>query len=147
MPSELITAFASCHPTRVMALADTYRKLKRPLITPMDALSVQVRKTLSVVETLDYGMDISPNHLEVRDNGCTVPRPLVAAYALSLCVAGRAKRVLFAGFDGYPSEDPRHAEMSEVLESIRETNPDLPLIAVTPTNYSIEQKSIYIPSL
>ncbi|MFC1840465.1 hypothetical protein ACFL1N_12850 [Thermodesulfobacteriota bacterium] len=146
LPVEKVTAFASCHPTRIMALSDTYQNLNRPLIAPIQAFSEKIQKDLQLVKILDYGISLG-SELSVREHGCTVPKPLVASYTLCLSTIIGAERVLLCGFDGYPSGDSRNNEMNNIFKEIQRMKPGLPIIAVTPTNYNIKQKSIYEPEL
>jgi len=146
IPPDKITAFVSCHPTRMLSLLGTYKRLKRPLITPIEVFSEQIKEGLSAVEVYDYGLSLGPDII-VRDKGCTVLQPLVAAYALSICIMSEAERVLLAGFDGYPSGDARNIEIDELFRNVKSLKPELPLIAITPTDYSISQQSIYEPGL
>ena len=146
IPPEKITAFASCHPTRIMTLYDTYKKLKRPLIAPIQAFSEKIQDDLQSIEILDYGISLG-SELSIREYGCTVPKPLVASYTLSLSTIIGAERVLLCGFDGYSSDDPRNNEMNNIFKEIQKLKSELPFIAVTPTNYNISQKSIYEPGL
>jgi 4-hydroxy 2-oxovalerate aldolase len=83
----------------------------------------------------------------VRNKGCTISQPIVAAYALCICISSQAERILLAGFDGFPSGDPRNSEMDEFFRDVQMIKPDLELISVTPTDYSIVQRSIYEPDL
>jgi len=48
-----------------------------------------------------------------------------------------------AGFDGYPSEDPRNEEMNQVVKSYLVSESAIPLVAITPTRYDLERQSIY----
>jgi 4-hydroxy 2-oxovalerate aldolase len=51
--------------------------------------------------------------------------------------------MLLAGFDGYGADDPRSQEMQNLL-SLYQSNPEaVPLVAVTPSRYSLPAQSIY----
>jgi 4-hydroxy 2-oxovalerate aldolase len=68
---------------------------------------------------------------------------MVIAYALAVVSRARASKILLAGFDGYPSGDPRNQEMNEVLETYQVMDHALPLFAITPSKYKIHQNSIF----
>ena len=72
-----------------------------------------------------------------------LPTPAVFAYALAVAVAGRATRVLLAGFDGYVDGDPRRAEDQVVFNALL-AEPSAPsVLAVTPTAFDLPMTSIY----
>ncbi|MBI4184357.1 MAG: aldolase catalytic domain-containing protein [Proteobacteria bacterium] len=145
LPPEAVTAYAACHPTRLLSNAPLYRRLGRPVILPARGAPAGVVEALAGVEVLDYGMAVAEGRFEVGATGCTVPAPLVAAYVLALAAAAGARKVLLAGFDGYGANDPRNQEMAEVIALFRKAAPGLPLAAVTPSAHRLAQSSIYLP--
>jgi len=54
---------------------------------------------------------------------------------------------LLAGIDGYDPSDPRQQDMVDMLEEYEKIPESLSLLAITPTTYPIEQRSIYEPDL
>lgn len=146
-PPELVDAYACCHPTRLLTLAETYRQLGRPVIAPMAATVDGMRDLLSEDSVLDYGMAVEHGTFHIGPHGCTVPEPLVVPYALSVAAAAGAERILLAGFDGYQADDPRHREMNDLLTMFGTASGGVPLMAVTPTTYAVPQGSIYMPDL
>ena len=64
-------------------------------------------------------------------------------YALSIATSGGAKRILLAGFDGYGSTDIRTKILDELLHLYSASMGARPLLAVTPTTYSINSTSIF----
>lgn len=146
VPAGIVDAYAASHPTRILSHADSYRERNRPLIAPMAALPEAIRDQLEGIEVLDYGMQVTAGNFNAAATGCVVPAPLVAAYGLALGRASGAARILLAGFDGYGADDPRQTEMNHVFEAFQgsgDGNP--PLLAVTPSTYTINQGSIYAP--
>jgi 4-hydroxy 2-oxovalerate aldolase len=141
--TDVITFFVACHPTRIRAQALQYQALGKPLILPFDTLTEEERNVLKDNEIYDYGMSVENGALKTNDIGCTVPYPLAIAYALSVICQGGAKKIIFCGFDGYDSSDPRQSQTNEVLRHIEHDFPALPLIAATPSSYGLIQQSIY----
>ncbi len=146
IPAEVVNLYAACHPTRMLSQVDAFRGLDRPVAMPVAAVPERTRERLDGITVHDYGMRVQPDVFEAGPNGCTVPAPLVAAYALAIAGAAGAKRVLLAGFDGYTTDDPRHAEMNGVFELMRDALPDMRVVAVTPTTYTVERSSIHAPA-
>ena len=127
--------------------SDRYQSLCRPLIAPLSAVPDVIRAKLKGVQVLDFGMGVEPNIFSIKSNGCLLPAPLVAAYALALAEASGAAKVLLAGFDGYTPSDSRHQEMSQMLKRYQSRPQSVPLVAVTPTTYEVAKDSIYSPNL
>ena len=65
------------------------------------------------------------------------------AYALSISASGKAKKILLAGFDGYNGLDRRSKIVEEIFQSYFKSKGSIPAIAITPSAYKIEKKSIY----
>ncbi|WP_313465033.1 aldolase catalytic domain-containing protein [Pseudomonas nitroreducens] len=140
---ELIDLRAACHPLRLMADCQEHLRLPQPLITPAGMLPVDVRNSLDGKALLDFGLAIDTQGFGFNSRHCTLPTSLVAAYALAVAASGKAQRVLLAGFDGYPGEDPRNAEVNDMLELYQAHACAPELLAVTPTRYQIPCSSIY----
>ncbi|MDJ0514585.1 MAG: aldolase catalytic domain-containing protein [Methyloceanibacter sp.] len=141
---ELIGLRAACHPLRLMADYAAHTQLPQPLITPASMLPEQIQQAFQTKALLDYGINIEEGVFEFGDRYCTVPRPLVLAYALAVSASGNANRILLAGFDGYGAGDPRNLEVEEVLAAFTRCPGTPPLVAITPTRYKhVSRQSVY----
>lgn len=141
--TDVIHYFVACHPTQIRAQAIQYQLLAKPLILPFDTLTGEERAVLKENKIYDYGMSVESGALIANNNGCTVPYPLAIAYALSVICQGGADKIIFCGFDGYDSSDPRQSQTNEVFRHIEHAFPTIPLIAATPSSYGLIQQSIY----
>jgi 4-hydroxy 2-oxovalerate aldolase len=131
----LIDLRLACHPLRIMADAGEHADQPQPLVTPTAALADDVRAELGGKALRNFGLRVAPGAFEVSDTGCAIPARLVGAYALALAIAGRASHIYLAGFDGFPADDPRAAEMQEVFD-LALAHPDNPgLTLLTPTRF------------
>jgi 4-hydroxy 2-oxovalerate aldolase len=140
-----ITAWAACHPERILMDIGRYAELERSLIAPISALPEAVIARLPPEQRLDYGLEVRPGTFVFSENTCTIPRPLVAAYALALATSAGARRIFLAGFDGFDAGDARQHEMAEVLTLYQSMPEACPLLAVTPSTYPVPQSSVYAP--
>lgn len=141
--SELIDYHIASHPMRLAADYDKYRLLRQPTIAPRSALPEYIRLRLAESGILDYGIGAGKDRFEFHRTHAIVPSPLVFAYALAAAAAGRASRILVAGFDGYPPGDARNDEMESLLRAYRSTDGAVRLISITPTRYSVDVHSVY----
>jgi 4-hydroxy 2-oxovalerate aldolase len=140
---KLIDLRVACHPVRLLADCDAHMQLSQPLITPYSMLPEEVKSELEGKQILDFGLNVQPAKFEFHETYCTTPTSLVMAYAFAVVTSGKSRRVLMAGFDGYPSEDPRNEEMNQVVKSYLVSESAIPLVAITPTRYDLERQSIY----
>ncbi|MBI5162518.1 MAG: aldolase catalytic domain-containing protein [Magnetospirillum sp.] len=145
LPAGRISVYAACHAFRFAMEADHYLELDAPLVAPSAALPTEVTNRLDDSAVLDYGMTVGGDRFAFDDTGCTIPRRLAAAYALALANAAGARNILLAGFDGYGASNPLQDEMEYVFACYRATAGTVPVTAVTPTTYSIEQSSLFTP--
>jgi len=140
---ELIDLRAACHPVRLMADVETHLTQPQPLVTPASVLPEDIRSALDGKDLLDFGLGVEPGRFAFGDTSCVAPTSLVLAYALALAASGKAKRILMAGFDGYPAGDPRNEEMNELLSMFEAAQPELRPVSILPTSYKITRTSVY----
>lgn len=141
--AELIDVRVACHPVRLLADCEAHTQLPQPLITPYSMLPDDLKESLASKQTLDFGLKVVTEGFEFGKYYCSVPNSLVLAYALAVVTSGKADRILMSGFDGYGADDPRSHEMQTLLTSYKACPEAVPLIAVTPTRYSLTAQSIY----
>jgi 4-hydroxy 2-oxovalerate aldolase len=146
---KFITAHVACHHTKLMLDYDNYKALNRPVILPLSNLPTNVRGALQDVNVLDYGLTIDDEsaNIRVEQDHCQLNTNLVGGYAIAIAIASGAKRVLLAGFDGFASSDSRQAQMQLLLDQFKSSFPHVPIIAITPTLYSIRTGSPYAPDI
>jgi 4-hydroxy 2-oxovalerate aldolase len=145
IPEELIAAYIVCHPARILMDYESYVGLKRPLIIPFAYVPAFIQQEISNVDCRDYGMRTEEHSFEIRDNGCTIPSSLTAAYGLALSSAANANRIFLAGFDGFDLHDYRQYEMVDVFEHYMTTAKSRSICSITPTTFPISQSSVYAP--
>lgn len=143
LPCDRIDTYAVCHHTRLLTELDRYTSFNRPILMPFGILPESIKKKISSLQVLDYGVHVEPKKFEIRSTNCTIPGLLVAPYAFAAASMGGAKRILLAGFDGYGPGDPRQEEMVEVINCYRNLTQSVPLVAITPSTYGVEQSSVY----
>ena len=140
---ELIDLRVASHPIRLLSTAAEHLRLPQPLVVPASALPKAVRTSLEGKEIRDYGLGVAQGEFRFAEKYCVLPSPMTVAYALALSASGRAARIELAGFDGYPTGDPRNTEVDEFLIEYREAPQTPELMAVTPTRYSVSARSVY----
>lgn len=141
---SLIDLRAACHPVRMLADAETHVDLPQPLIAPASMLPARLQEELSTKTLLDFGLGVSGSHFDIHERYCIAPNSLVLGYSLAVATSGRAKRILMAGFDGYPAGDTRNDEIEAMLQALEEAGAAAPRISVTPTRYkNLISQSIY----
>lgn len=141
--AELIDYRVASHPLRLLADCAAHVNMPQPLITPFSMLSEDVRSALSDKKVLDFGLNIKKGYFDFSPGLCTIPSPLVMAYAFAALTSGAALKIYLAGFDGYPGEDSRNHEMNEIVKLYLAHASALPLIAITPTRYDVKTLSVY----
>ena len=92
-----------------------YKKIYKKLILPKDRINKILGKKLPNI-VKNYGMLIKKNKLKVYEKYCELPNSLALGYALSICIAGNAKQIYLAGFDGYKKNSPLNNEINSYLK-------------------------------
>lgn len=140
---ELIDLRVACHPIRLLADCDTHVQLPQPLITPASMLPKDVLDSLGDKELLDFGLKVQCDTFEILEAHCVIPTSLVMMYALTVLSSGQAKRILLAGFDGYPAGDSRNDETMQLFEQYQDSPKAIPLLSITQTKYRLPTASVY----
>jgi len=140
---KLINVRATCSAFRLLTDRKKFKQIKKPIVLPLKRLSKDVKNYLSQNKLYDFGLEVIPKKFKFGNTFAVVPNSLVVSYALAIASSGKAARILLAGFDGYPSEDPRRVEMDEVFELFQYFNPKSKIKSITPTRYRISSTSIY----
>lgn len=143
IPDKFVDAFATCNTSRVVTAWDRISKLTRPVIMPKAALEKNVINPDSKHDIIDYGINVTPGGFCALDAGAEIPASLVAPYAMAFSVAGGAKTIYLAGFDGFQLDDPRQSEMVRLIELFKGVYPDTKLVSLTPTSYPVSMSSVY----
>ena len=145
LPNNIADATVVSHGSRALFEAGFYSELGHPLIMPLSRLKPQLGIEIEGTNVLDYGLTLKKGSFDIGPTGCILQWPLAIAYALSVVCQASANKIMMVGFDGYESNDPRQEEMNEILASYNKLPNHLPLKSLTPTNYPIQQGSIFEP--
>lgn len=145
LPTKVIDAHIACHPLRIISDARRYLTLGKPLIAPQELLPSGELATLLREDLLfNLGLTVSPAAKIAAEQGLIhLPKAQVLAYSLLACLSGGADEVMLAGFDGYGADDPRRAEEQKLLDEILGLDFQATVKAITPTQYSLQQSSVY----
>ncbi len=142
--SDLIDLRLACHPIRLLADCEDHQELPQPLITPASMLPDDIANALRGKQIYDYGLGVKADTFETFPTYCLLPNSLVVAYALAVSAAGQSERILLAGFDGYGGDDLRSHEMQSLINFYLESTSAIPLVAITPTIYTLPIMSVYM---
>ena len=140
---NFINVFAACNPLKLIADADLYKSLTLPLAVPKSLLSNDLKRKFKNLKILDFGAGVKENHFEFHKRGAIMPKLYTLVYALSIATSGNASKILLAGFDGYGIQDRRTKILDELLYLYSSFKDAKPIVAVTPTSYSVASVSIY----
>ena len=140
---KLIDIYAACNPLKLIADSDLYKSITLPLAVPSALLSDDLRKKFKNLKLLDFAAGVKENCFEFHKTGATLPRLYTLVYALAIATSGNASKILLAGFDGYGSNDKRTKLIDELFYLYSTFKESKPIIAITPTSYSVTSTSIY----
>ena len=126
-----------------MVDVNLYKTLTLPLAVPETLLSDDLKKKFKNVKILDFGVGIKENRFKFYKTGAIMPKLYTFVYALSIATSGNASKILLAGFDGYGPTDSRTRSIDEIFYLYSTFKESKPIIAVTPTSYSVASSSIY----
>mgnify|MGYP001250336089 CR=1 FL=1 len=140
---KLINLRAVCNELRFLTDIRKLKKVKTKMVLPLSRLSKDMTKFLNKKNMLNFGLQIKSEKFQFYKNYAILPNSLAISYALSIACSGKAKKILLAGFDGFPSDDPRRLEMDNTFELFRKYSNKIEIISVTSTKYNLKSVSIY----
>ena len=140
---NLINVFVASNPLKLIADSNLYKSLTSPLVVPKSLLSNDLKIKFKKLKILDFGVGVKANNFKFYKTGAIMPRLLNLVYALSIASSGKASKILLAGFDGYGSNHNRTKKLDELFYLYSSFKDAIPVVAVTPTSYSITSTSIY----
>ena len=134
---KLINLRVSCHPLRIFSDKNRFKKLKNTFIIPYSSMKPDLRKIFlkNKINFLDYGLKFK-NQVEVKKNFCTLPFPLALGYSLAISIAGNAKSIVVAGFDGYEKSDQANDQTSILLKIFKKKFKSYKIKSLTKTKYN-----------
>ena len=141
---KLINLHVACNPLKLMAEAEQYKNISSPLVVPVSLLSSKVREKLKKIKILNFGVGLKDASFKFYNSCSYIPKLYTVAYALSIVASGKAKKIYLAGFDGYQKNDRRLKIIDEIFHNYSKAKGAIPVIAVTPSIYNIQKKSIYM---
>ena len=131
----------ACHPYRLITDSIFHKKNKDTLILPTTNLPKKIFSNLkkSNKKILNFGLNITKqNYIKINDTRCVLPEPLIIAYSISVGLAGNARKIFLAGFDGYKKDDPYGDKTQEILNIFKNQFKNRFLYSLTKTNYIIK---------
>ena len=90
----------------------------------------------------NYGILVDKNKFKNCGSYARVPNRLTLAYAISFCLDAGVDKLNLVGFGGFNLEEKRHKEVQAFLQ-ILASEKVVELCSLTPTSFSIPEKSIY----
>ena len=113
-----------------------YQDSRCPFIAPKQLFS-----EVDIEIAHDYGFYIKESEFKHCGSYVQIPLRLTLAYALGFCLDAGSNNIKLAGFCGFDQTDPRQKEMESFLSIL--SSHDFTLRSLTPTSFSIEERSIY----
>lgn len=139
----LIDYYVISHNSKFLSDSKNYRSLEKPIILPKCRFTQQELNTLTGAKLIDYGIQIKASELKANGEYVTVPYDITTAYVLGVLLESNVKSIKVVGFDGYPENDPRQQEMTELLNLYNAISSRVVITALTPTPYPVKKGSIY----
>ena len=130
---------------RILSDSRFHSKNKTNMIAPFAMLPKQFQDLMNSNNKIifDYGLNISKKKNEKAfENYCILKEPLAISYALSIAIAGRAKSISLAGFDGSAGLGTYKDNTNSILKNFRKLNKNINLTTLTPSKYKIRKLAI-----
>lgn len=141
--SDVINFFVASHPLRILFDFELYKKLKKPLVAPLELVKRNFRGDVVDVDIKNLGMKIAEGATAFEGGQVSIPNSMAISYTLTFLTSTNVKKVYLVGFDGYAKGDPKNTEVQKVFDSFKKNHPSIELVSLTPTTFNLAQSSIY----
>ena len=145
IPEDVIDAYIVSNDAKALSDKYKYVSIQNKVILPKSRLRNILGDRIDDKKILDFGLEIGGETFEIHDTGVKIPWTLSPPYAFSVCIQANAKSISLVGFDGYDAGNPLQKTMNEVFLKYEKISTCIPITSLTPTSYSIRQRSIYEP--
>ena len=92
---------------------------------------------------LNYNIKLSKDKIQVKENGCTLPSPLVLLYCLCLMTSSKANKVYLAGLNSPNDKIPNIDQINHCFRKYLEEEGNIKPVSITPTTLPISTVSPY----
>ena len=140
IPEKFINVRTICHPKRIILDFQSLNESSTSIIAPISSMSQKLRNYLNPENKFifDFGLHINgKKKIAIYKNYCSLPKPLVLFYSLSIAISARAKRIYLAGFDGYKNDDPFADETNYYLKKFLKNYTKISIKTLTKSKYKI----------
>ena len=140
VPEKLINVRTICHPKRIVLDFKNLNDSNISIIAPISSMPVKLKNYLNSENKFvyDFGLHINgQKKIGIFKNYCSLPKPLVLLYSLSVAISAKAKKIYLAGFDGYKNDDPFTDETNYYLKKFLKKNTKINLKTLTKSKYNI----------
>ena len=137
---NLVNLRTVCHPKRIIADAFFHNHSRTAISMPRSMIPVKLKNFLQNENkiVLDFGLKLNgKKEINIFKNFCVIPKPLAIIYSLSIAVAGKAKKIFIAGFDGYKDDDPSTDETGFLLKNFKNKYRKVFFRTITKSKYNI----------
>ena len=136
--SGFVDALIACHPFMVLAHSQSSLSDSYPVIMPASMLPAPFLQSLDRASVRDYGLNVQEDRFECNASHCVTPFLLDMAYCIAAATSGKAKRILLAGFDGFPPEETLSGETEDMLKLYHNMPGAIAIISLTPTIHPLD---------
>ena len=143
---KFINLRVSCHPFRIMSDMKKYKNFETKIVFPYSMMGKNLKQKMRLKKNnyFDYGLQLNnKKKFVIRKNFCSLPFPLAIGYAFSLAVAGKAKSIKVAGFDGYNKSDSDQDETDQVFKYFSSKYFKKKITSLTKTKYKRLKFNLY----
>jgi len=140
---RLIDSYISCHPHKILGSLESAKLAGKPIIASLSLLSKNSVYKPENSQIRNYGVAVVKDSLVNKGNYCEIPSLLSIAYALAVISSTPAKSVFLAGFEGKFKHPQKFQETENIFRIFGTQYPDISLISLTDTEYSIKAQSVY----
>jgi 4-hydroxy 2-oxovalerate aldolase len=143
--ADLIDYYVISHNSKFLSDTGKYKQLNKPVILPKHRFNQSEINYFENIQMFDYGLEVTKGKFVINNTYVTIPYDITTAYVLGLLLESEVKGITAIGFDGYENNDVRQQEMNDIFVGYNNYENSKPIVALTPTSYSIDKGSIYAP--
>ena len=142
----LVNIVCACHPSRLITDYNFHLKNRNDLVLPSNNDSSiilnKIKKNNLKKRIFKFNLNFHKKNIKILPEGCTLPKPLVLPYAISLAISLGFKKIYLYGFKEYEKENTFYDGSDQILNMLKKNFKKIEIYSTPFDYYSCVGKQI-----
>jgi 4-hydroxy 2-oxovalerate aldolase len=143
---NLVNLVCASHPRRFITDFNFHLKNNNDLVLPAnnDSLSIlnEIKNKNKKKKIFKFNLNLNEKIIKILPDECTLPKPLVLGYSISLAISLGFKKIYLYGFKAYKKDDIFYDESAKIFIMLKKQFKQIKIYSILNPYYSCSVKKI-----